>query len=72
MRRPDPRPIKYRAMSGQHAQRRPACIRSFPHGRFAIKIRRKENAFRIGVEQNLLRIEAVNSGNGSSPDTEYA
>src|SRR5262249_43171827 len=38
------------------------CIGSFPHCQFPIKIRRKENTFRIGVEQDLLRVKAMPAG----------
>src|ERR1700739_1383357 len=52
-------PVEYRAIRLQHTQRRLACIRPFSHCQLAIKIRRKKHALRIGIEQNLLRIKAV-------------
>src|SRR5258708_17429569 len=59
IRRPNPRPVKCRSVSSQHSQRRVACIVSFSHGQVPIKTWWKENAFRVRVEQNLLRIETV-------------
>ena len=54
-------PIKLRPVAHQRPERRPSCIRSFPHGRRTVELGWKENSFRIRVEQDLLRIEAVNT-----------
>ena len=54
-------PIKLRPVAHQRPERRPSRIRSFPHGRRTVKLGWKENSFRIRVEQDLLRIEAVNT-----------
>src|ERR1700722_2150632 len=53
-------------MISQHPQRRAPGIGSFPHGQVAIETGWKENALRVGIEQDLLRIEAVELRNGLS------
>src|SRR5271167_165076 len=68
MPRPIPRPVKCRAVIAQHSQRRAACIGSFPHGQVAIKTGWEENALRVRIEENLLRIETVQLRNGLSRD----
>src|SRR5580658_4318660 len=54
-------PIKLRSVACQHPERRLSRIRSFPHCQGTVKLGRKENSFRIRVQQDLLRIKAVNS-----------
>src|SRR6202021_122819 len=58
-----PLPIEHWAPRRQHAQRGFAGIWPFPHCRLAVKLRRKEYAFSVWVEENLLRIEGVNVRN---------
>src|SRR5689334_1570492 len=53
-------PVEGWLTPGQHAQGGLAGVRPFSHRQPAIELRREKYRFRIGVEQHLLRIEAVN------------
>src|SRR5580700_10505189 len=68
IRRLMPRPGKCRSVISQHSQRRAARIGSFSHGQVPIKTRWEENALRIRIEENLLRVEAMELRNGLSRD----
>src|SRR5580700_10841982 len=68
IRRPIPRPVKCRSVIKQHSQRRAACIGSFSHGQVPIKTGWEENALRVRIEENLLRVEAMELRNGLSRD----
>src|SRR5713226_9646645 len=64
MRWPIPCPFKCRAVTSQHSQRRPACVWSFSHSQVAIETGWEENAFRVRVEENLLRVKAMKLRDG--------
>src|SRR5208282_827211 len=59
-------PVKCRSVIKQHSQRRAACIGPLSHGQVAIKTGWEENALRVRIEQNLLRVEAMELRNGLS------
>src|SRR5580700_8548396 len=59
IRRPIPRPVKCRSVIRQHSQGRAACIGSFSHGQVPIKTGGEENALRVRIEENLLRVKAM-------------
>src|SRR5215470_2205083 len=59
-------PVKCRVVTRQHSQRRSACVWSFPLSQFRIETGREENAFRVRVEENLLRVKAAKLRSGSS------
>src|SRR5215813_15356614 len=63
---PPARPVESLKMSAEHAEWRPADIRSFSHCQFAIEIGREKDGLRIRIEQDLLRIEAMNVGDSLS------
>src|SRR5271170_1788181 len=63
-----PRPVKCRSVIEQHSQRRAAGVGSFSHGQVPIKTGWEENALRVRIEENLLRVEAMELRNGLSRD----
>src|ERR1700691_6089194 len=68
IRGPISRPVKCRSVIHQHSQRRAARIGSFSHGQVPIKTGWEENALRVRIEENLLRVEAMELRNGLSRD----
>src|SRR5208282_5159475 len=57
-------PIESSPLSGQDSKRRLFIIGASLHSALAIKPRREENSFRIGIEKDLLVIEAAETTNG--------
>src|SRR5215472_4395194 len=55
-------PIKLGATPGQDSERCSPGIRSFPHRQCAVKIGREEDSPRVWIQQNLLRIKAMDAG----------
>src|ERR1700691_213336 len=54
-------PIKLRCVARQQSEGRPPRVRSLPHGQSTVKLGRKENSFRVWVQNNLLRVKVVNA-----------
>src|SRR5204863_8608941 len=63
-RRPGSFPIKCLATTRQCSKRRQPSVWPFSHRQLAIKTGWKEDALRIRVEENLLRVEAMKMRNG--------
>ena len=52
-------PVEGRTMGGERSQRGAPRVRSFSRGQRPVKSRRKEDAFRVRVKKNLLRVEGM-------------
>ncbi len=58
-RRPLVTPVKFRMLLDEHTQWRPAHIRARALGGLAIKCRGEKDLLRVGIQQQLVRIEGV-------------